>query len=199
MTQNGPMRDSAGLHLTLAAAAASILLLAGCVDAPEEVPVPSATATPSPTATAGEPTPTPTATFEPVTLDCVSLVPADAFATLFRTFTLVPGYAPAAGSVLTEVQDAGGTVCGWTATDGTIVAVGVAALDAGVSLERKNDLVLSSNSVPTYGVEGYFEVASGVGEVQAFQDPYWIVATSTAFAEPGEPAPIIDAVRSRLG
>jgi hypothetical protein len=97
------------------------------------------------------------------------------------------------------VLDAEGTVCGWTATDGTIVSVGIAALDAEVSLPRKNDLVVSSNSVPTYGVEGYFEVVSGVGEVQAFSDPYWIVATSTAFAEPGEPAPIIDAVLARVG
>ena len=53
--------------------------------------------------------------------------------------------------------------------------------------------------MPTYGVEGYFQVVSGVGEVQAFTEPYWIVATSTAFMEPGEVAPIIGAVLERLG
>jgi len=179
MTQNGWMRPGPTLPLTFVVAAASILLLAGCVDASDPAPTPTTSATPTPTATAGEPTPTPTPEPEPVTIDCVGLVPADAFAMLFKEFTLVPGYAPQAGSVLSEVLDAEGTVCGWTATDGTIVAVGIAALDAELSLTRKNDLVVSSNSVPTYGVEGYFEVVSGVGEVQAFSDPYWIVAPST--------------------
>ena len=52
--------------------------------------------------------------------------------------------------------------------------------------------------MPTYGVEAYFQVASGVGEVQAFSGPYWIMAISTAFTEPGEVAPIMTAVLERL-
>ncbi len=192
------MRDSARLTTSLAFVAASIALLAGCVDDPAPVPTPSASATPTPTATAGEPTPTPTPTSEPVSIDCVSLVPADAFAMLFKTFTLVPSYAPAAGSLGAEVLERGGTVCGWTATDGTIVSVGIATLDAATIDAKANDLVVTSHSVPTYGVEGYFQVVSGLGEVQAFTDPYWIVATSTAFMEPGEVTPIMDAVLAAL-
>ena len=198
MAQNGGMRDSARLTLPVAIVAASIALLAGCVDDPAPVPTPSTSTTPSPSATAGEPTPTPTPTSEPVSIDCVSLVPADAFATLFTTFTLVPGYVPAAGSVAAEVAAAGGTVCGWTAADGTTVAVGVAAIDAATIDAKANELVVSSHSVPTYGIEGYFQVSAGVGEVQAFSDPYWIVATSTAFMEPGEVGPIMDAVIAAL-
>ena len=192
------MRPGSKLPLTIAATAASILLLAGCVDTPEPAPQPTTSATPTPTPTAAVPTPTVTPTAEPVDIDCVSLVPADAFDMLFKDFTLVPNYVPPAASVFTEVLNWNGTVCGWTATDGTVVAVGIAALDAETSLAKKNDLVVSSHSVPTYGVEGYFQVTSGVGEAQAFSDPYWILATSTAFAEPGEVAPIMDAVLERL-
>lgn len=193
------MRDSARLHLTIAAAAATILLLAGCVDDASDVPAATTTRSPTPTPTADQPTPTPTPTAEPITIDCVSLVPADAFAMLFKTFTLVPSYQPAAGSLASQVEDAGGTVCGWSATDGTTVAVGVASLDEEALVAKANDLVVSSQSVPTYGIEGYFQVASGVGEVQAFDAPHWIVAASTAFAEPGEAAPIIESVLAALG
>ena len=199
MTQNGWMRPGSRLPLTIAAAAASILLLAGCVDTPEATPKLTTSPSATPTPTAAEPTPTPTPTTEPVDIDCVSLVPADAFEMLFKDFTLVPNYAPPPASVFTEVLNVNGTVCGWTATDGTVVAIGIAALDAETSLAKKNDLVVSSHSVPTYGVEGYFQVSSGVGEAQAFTDPYWILATSTAFAEPGEVAPIMQAVLDRLG
>ena len=57
---------------------------------------------------------------------------------------------------------------------------------------------MNSHSVPTYGVEGYFQVLSGVGEVQAFQDPYWIVSTSVKYAEPGEAQPVIAAVLAAM-
>jgi hypothetical protein len=197
MTQNGWMRP-ASLPLTIAAAAASLLVLAGCVDTPEPAPQPTTSATPTPTPTAGAPTPTATPTAEPLAIDCVSLVPADAFTTLFKTFTLVPDYIPPSGSAFNEVLDRDGTVCGWQATDGTIVAVGIAELDAETLDTKANELVVSSHSVPTYGVEGYFQVVSGVGEVQVFSPPYWILATSTGFAEPGEVAPIMDAVLQRL-
>ena len=199
MTQNGWMPLRPTLALTIATAAASILLLAGCVDTPEAAPQPTTSATPTPTSTATEPTPTATPTAEPLAIDCVSLVPADAFEMLFKTFTLVPNYAPPPASVFTEVLNYNGTVCGWTATDGTVVTVGIAELDAEAIDTKANELVVSSHSVPTYGVEGYFQVTSGVGEAQVFTAPYWIVATSTAFAEPGEVAPIMDAVLSRLG
>ena len=194
------MRPGLKLPLTMAAAAASLLLLAGCVDSPEPAPQPSSSAsvTPTPTPTAGEPAPSATPSTEPLAIDCVSLVPADAFTTLFKTFTLVPSYAPPAGSAFTEVLNRDGTVCGWTATDGTIVAIGIAELDPGTLDTKANELVVSSHSVPTYGVEAYFQVVSGVGEVQAFSGPYWIMAVSTAFMEPGEVAPIMTAVLERL-
>ncbi len=199
MTHNGGMQPGSNRHLTIATAAALILVLSGCVDEPAPVPTPTVSATPTPTETAGGSTPTPTPTTEPLAIDCVSLVPADAFDMLFKDFTLVPNYVPPNASLFTEVLNWNGTVCGWTATDGTVVTVGIAELDAETLDAKANELVVSSHSVPTYGVEGYFQVASGVGEAQAFSDPYWIVATSTAFAEPGEVAPIMAAVLERLG
>jgi hypothetical protein len=131
-------------------------------------------------------------------IDCVSLVPADAFATLFKDFTLVPNYTPPAGSIFTEVLNRQGTVCGWMAADSTVVTVGIAELDAETLDSKANELVVSSHSVPTYGVEGYFQAVGGSGEANAFDGAYWIVATSTAFAEPGEVAPIMAAVIERL-
>ena len=192
------MRPGSKLPLTIAAAAASLLLLAGCVDSPEPAPQPTSSASPTPTPTAGEPTPSATPTAEPLAIDCVSLVPADAFTTLFKTFTLVPNYAPPAGSVFAEVLNRDGTVCGWTASDGTVVTIGIADLGPEGVDTKANELVVSSHSVPTYGVEAYFQVVAGVGEVQAFSGPYWIMATSTAFMEPGEVAPIMTAVLERL-
>ena len=196
------MRPGLKLPLTMAAAAASLLLLAGCVDSPEPAPQPTSSAspspTPTPTPTAGEPAPSATPSAVPLVIDCVSLVPAAAFTTLFKTFTLVPSYAPPSGSVFTEVLDREGTVCGWTADDGTVVAIGIAELDPETLDTKANELVVSSHSVPTYGVEAYFQVAAGVGEVQAFSGPYWIMATSTAFMEPGEVEAIMTAVLERL-
>ncbi len=195
------MRHRSTHVLTIVAAAASLLVLAGCVDSPEPMPTPTRSATPTPQATGAEPTPTPSAppTAAPDAVDCTSLVPADAFALLMKDFTLVPGYTPPEVSVFTELLDLGGTVCGWMADDATTVAVGVAAIDADAALAKKNELVMTSNSVPTYGVEGYFDLVAGMGEANAFSDPYWILATSTAFMEPGEVAPIIAAVLERLG
>ena len=38
-----------------------------------------------------------------------------------------------------------------------------------------------------------------LGEVQAFQDPYWVVSTSVRYAEPGEAQPVIAAVLDAVG
>ncbi len=182
----------------MSVAIVAMMAMAGCVeDTGEPDPVPT-TSTPSPTAS---PTaiPTPTATATPFSADCDELVPPSALTGLFADFSRVGTYLPPAGSVGAAVLEADGTVCGWQNAQNQTLMVAVAQLDAEALLTMKNDLVVNSHSVPTYGVEGYFEVLSGVGEVQAFQDPYWIVSTSVRYAEPGEAQPVIAAVLEALG
>jgi hypothetical protein len=93
-----------------------------------------------------------------------------------------------------------GLACAWVnQTSGELIEVSVANLPAAHLTQLKNDLVTTSNSVPTYEVEGYFKVNGSTGEAQAFSDPYWIVATSTAFFEPGDAQPIVAAAIAALG
>ena len=63
----------------------------------------------------------------------------------------------------------------------------------------KNAAFEDSEMVPTYGEEAYFSVNSGIGEAQVFQGPYWIVAESGAFLEPGDATEIIQSVVAALG
>ena len=60
----------------------------------------------------------------------------------------------------------------------------------------KNEAFASSQMVPTYGDEAYFDASTGTATV--FQGPYWLVITSPAFYEPGEPTGMIEAALSAL-
>jgi hypothetical protein len=64
--------------------------------------------------------------------------------------------------------------------------------------DLKNETSTESNSVPTYGVEGYFAVNGGFGQAQAFTGDYWIVIESRDFAEPGDVTPLMEAVVGAL-
>ena len=53
--------------------------------------------------------------------------------------------------------------------------------------------------VPTYGEEAYFSVGDdGIGVAQVFQGPYWIVAASPVFFEPGDATEIVQSVIDAL-
>jgi hypothetical protein len=189
--------------LILPLSALAILALAGCAPtATSSTDAP--TNTPSATATL-PPTPSPTASAAasdidgiPMTIGCRDLISDQAIYDYNPNFSLKADYAPAAGGLAASVARQNGLACGWVnQTSGELIELAVANLPAAHSTRLKNDLVSSSKSVPTYGVEGYFRVNGGSGEAQAFADPYWIVAVSTGFFEPGDAAPIIaDAVKS---
>jgi hypothetical protein len=177
----------------------STAVLTGCVDEGEAPPPPSPTASAPPTETP-TPTPTPTATATPLSIDCDELVPASVLTgPLFADFHRVGTYVPPSGSAGAQVLEAKGTVCGWQNSKNQTLMVAVAQLDPATLLAMKNHLVTASHSVPTYEVEGYFQVTSGVGEAQAFLDPYWIVTTSVKYAEPGEAQPVVAATLEALG
>jgi hypothetical protein len=175
-------------------------------DAP---PSTSTAAASSSTATDSPDDATPTATAPalvstPVDLDCSTLIDPAALTTLH------PGLAPAPvpeapdgddDGVITpleRVAAADGTLCAWTDAAGDTITLGVAQYDDAGLTSLANDLVATSNWVPTYGVEGYFEVTQGVGRAEFLPLPYDVVLESTAFVEPGSAEPLASQVVAAL-
>lgn len=192
------------LALVVPAAAIALALLAGCVPTadsadPDATSTPTASSTPSATPT---PSSTPTSAVDgiPITISCDQLIPAQAMYDYNPNFSLKSDYSPAAGSLAAEVATQKGLTCAWVnQTSGDLIEVAVANLPDAHLTQLKNELVTTSHSVPTYDVEGYFILNGSKGEAQAFSDPFWIVATSTAFFEPGDAQPIVAAAITALG
>ena len=180
----------------------SVLLLTACV--PTQSTTPGGSATPSASAsTSATPSSTPTASAAPatpVTIGCDSLITGQQLYDINPNFSAKTDYSPAAGSLGAEALDDKGIACAWVnQTSGELIEISVANPGNAVLTAKKNELVTTSNPVPTYEVEGYFIVENGVGTAQAFDDPYWIVATSTLFFEPGDVAKLMATVIGNLG
>lgn len=192
------------LILAVPVFAVAVALLAGC--APDKqvdpggvtaAPSPTSTSTPSPTASA---VPTNPVDGTPITITCSQLISAQAMYDYNSNFGPKPGYTPASGSLAAEVARQKGLTCAWVnQTSGDVIEIAVANLPAAHLTDLKNTLVTTSHSVPTYKVEGYFILNGSTGEAQAFPDPYWIVATSKAFFEPGDAEPLVKAAIAALG
>ncbi|MFF1877745.1 iron ABC transporter ATP-binding protein [Leifsonia sp. NPDC058230] len=204
MVEPSRIRPAAALRagVAIVAVLAGTLALSGCVGGnAATTPTPSATKTADAAATP-TPTPTPTDPPTPVTLTCDQIVTPDQLYAFNPNFGAAPGYAPKDGTLQKQIADWKGAVCGWsnqTSNDLIEIAVGLPPASALEGL--KNAAVTTSQPVPTYGVppevEGYFKPGAA-GEVQIFTGDYWIVATSTAFFEPGDAAPLMENVLSNL-
>ncbi len=199
------MGENSGVHRSLIFLAVAVLavgLLAGCVEtqsAPDAAP--SSTPSDSTTSAVPQPTPLPTSTAVdiPVTVACKGLVTDAALAQLFSDFVVDTSYAPAAGSTAASFVARKGVACGWKNSKGETLEVTVVGMPADELTMHKNDLVTSSNSVPTYAVEGYFRIVNRIGIADAFTDPYWIVTSSTHYLEPGDAAPVVASAIKALG
>jgi hypothetical protein len=165
---------------------------------PSASPTPTASETPEPTDTAA-----PMTVGTPVTIDCNTLVSPDAIYAFNPNYGLSESYTPAAGTEAATIAEAKGLACQWVnQTSGEIVQVAVADLPADKITALKNNYVMNSNSVPTYGVEGYFEAPPAEGDLgtaEAFSGTFWISATSDAFYEPGDAQPIVEAALAGVG
>jgi hypothetical protein len=193
---------------TLAISAAALLLLSGCTG---ESGSPAGTAEPSADATASaEPSADASAAPAveelpdpiPFEIGCDALLTAQQVYDFNPNFGTDPGYEPADGSLAgAVVEENAGTACSWlNQTSGETMEIAVATLPGAVAEQYKNTLVMNSNFVPTYGDEAYFEVdGAGSGAAQVFSGDYYITAVSTAFYEPGDAEPILDAVLANLG
>ena len=192
------MPGTVRLLAPLALGALALALLSGCV--PTATPSASGTASTTPSASASASSaPTPTATPTPVTVGCDTLVSADTIYAYNPNFGLLTSWTPAAGSAAATARSESGIACRWSnQTSGDTVDISVAHLDAASIENLKNDAVSQGTLVPTYGDEAYFGTSGGVGTAVVFQGDYWLVATSVDFAEPGDPADLIDAALGAL-
>jgi hypothetical protein len=177
-------------------AAATLLTLAACVDAPEQPVLPTPTTTP--TATAG-PEPTPTNGALPLEVECAELVDPDTMYSFDPNYALVGSFDPEPGSLAADQVAAGGVACQWVReSGGGTIDLSVAAFTEEQITELKNEAFAESEMVPTYGEEAYFEVEGDVGTAIVFQGRYRLVITSAAFFEPGEPTAIIESALAAL-
>lgn len=188
----------------LAVAGALAVALAACTPAgggaePEEStsPSPSASGSASPT-----PDATPTAdpvVGEPVGIGCDQLVSAEVMYAYNPNFALLPEPTVDEGTDAAVVQEQRGLVCQWqNLTSNELLTVAVAKLPDDALTLQKNRAFGESTMVPTYGVEGYFTVADGVGEADAFDRGYWVSTRSSFYLEPGDAIDIVAAALAAL-
>lgn len=203
--RHAPTRPSVVLR-TLVVTGALALSLSACTGpsptGPDASTTPSAAASTTPEATATA-APTPDLVSTPFTVDCDDLLDAGSLSSYYPALTPVPaddvrGDESRDGEALEVVARADGTTCTWQDADGATITVGVARFDDESLNELANDLVATSNSVPTFGVEGYFDTPGGVGTAEAFSSPAFVVARSTTFLEPGDAEPVVSGVVSAL-
>jgi len=198
------------VFVSLALAAVVATGVTACAAETEATPSQtSSTPTAPPTTATATPTPEPTKTQapitvgSPVTIDCNTLITPDAIYAFNPNYGLSESYTPAAGTEAATIVAAKGLACQWVnQTSGELVQVAVANLPSDKLTALKNNFVMNSNSVPTYGVEGYFTAPVALGEMgvaEAFSGAFWISASSNAFDEPGTAQPIIEAALAGIG
>lgn len=182
----------------------AVLALTGCSG---DITVPGVTAdstssASSPSApSSATPTPTSTPSGTPLTLSCTQIL------SLQNVYDYNPNYGQnptfSVPDQLTPLTKIGGVACGWiNQTSGDTFAVGVAKPDTATAAAAANEAASRLQAVPTYGtgdVEGFFGVEAGVGVAEVFANGYWVVLTSAGFIEPGDAAPLVEAVLANLG
>jgi hypothetical protein len=187
----------------LGAALLALGTLAGCTSNPVAAQ-PTSTA---PTAAVSAPVPTPTtapptqtaADAKPVSIKCHTLVPTAVVRSLDPDLQTVKGWTPPAGSPSARLADLNGTTCDWTTAAGDLLEVSVAKPSVADSTALKNDLVVRSQSVPTYGGEAYFQVVDHVGQADVFRGRTWLLVRSNRFYEPGDAATVVATALDALG
>ncbi|GAA4265073.1 hypothetical protein [Frondihabitans peucedani] len=181
-----------------ALALASVGVLSGCTGTQPGAPTTSAAARPAPSATptGGAGALDATAFSEP----CDQLVPETTIAASYAGMTALTKAAAPAKSDAAVIGAYGGTVCTWKNAAGTTMTLAVGRFSTASLTKLKNSLVVSSNPVPTYRGEGYFDLVGDQGTAEAFTGDYWVVATSAdpTFGEPGGAEPLVDAAIASL-
>jgi hypothetical protein len=187
-------------HLLLLLPATAALLtgvLAGCAPTPADDPTdaPPQTTAPEPSEEPSEPA----AAETPIDVACDELVSADVMYNFNPNFGLLDSWTPEAGTAAAEAVDLSGVACRWqNGTSNETIDLSVAHLSDTDLEALKNEAVGESTMVPTYGEEAYFSVVDGVGTAIVFEGPYWLVAASTSFFEPGDASEIVHSALDAL-
>jgi len=110
-----------------------------------------------------------------------------------------PGYRVRAGSGPARAVELSGTACGWlNQTSTQTYSIGVARFDSANLQRVKSAAATAGGTGRGLGMEGYYRTEAGLGVVEAFTGSYWITAESTAFLEPADAAPLLEAIRRNL-
>lgn len=183
---------------------ASVVLLAGCVPTGDATPTPTATpsesasATPQPTT---EPSAEPTASSEnePVTIACADLVSLDEMYAFDPNYSLLTSFTPAPGSAAAEAVANRGIACRWVQnSSGVTIDFAVAHLNEPALIAKKSEAQTTSDSVSSYGADGFFSVTGSTGTAQIFSDPFWLTAASENFVEPEDAAQLVQDATTSL-
>jgi hypothetical protein len=167
------------------------LLLAGCAPTPKASSSPSASPSATPTETA---TPTPSATpsasataapgapAQAVTVDCTTLVSAQAMYDFNPNFGLQVPFTPASGSAAATAKADRGTACNWVnQTSGDTITITIAKPSA-ADLATIRATAATGTPGSGLGTASYFSAKGQSGRVDVFTGRYWLTATSVYFA-----------------
>lgn len=172
----------------------AVLLVTACAQNPPELP---SSANPTPQESqdvAGGDEPDKTAEpGTPLGIECADLVDADAVYQFNPGLALLGEFDPEAGTLFADAVAAQGLACRWVTESNADVTMDVAAalLSDQQVADRAATARGTGEAVSAYGDEAYFEIAEGMGTVNVFQDRFWLVIASPMFAEPSEPASLI--------
>ena len=195
------MRHSTARTASAVLALAAVAVLAGCSAGAKPTATPHASGAGTPAAVrTPTPTPTPTMPPTPVALGCDQIVTPEQLKAYSQEATLAQGYTPKAGTLEKKIADWQGATCAWQTANGAVIEIAVARPPKDQLENLKNDAITVAQPVPTYGtppIEGYFKPGTS-GQVQIFRGSYWVVAESTAFFEPGDPAPLMQDVLENI-
>lgn len=198
MMQRTPRGDSQsrsralGVFLTVCA----LVALTGCSSSghptPQAASPSTAGSTVSPKASGGA---------TPFSMPCDAVVPQQALENFNPQYA--PQSAPASPTNNLEklVVAWKGTLCVWknTATEETL-RIAIAKPPTAEVTSLKDAAITVARPVPTYGnppLEGYFTPGEP-GQAQIFTGPFWIVAQSTDFAEPGDAQTLLVSLVAQL-
>ncbi|MGT2424761.1 hypothetical protein [Amnibacterium kyonggiense] len=188
----------------VAAALLALAALAGCTSNPVAAKPYTASPTAAPTtpvvATPTTPPPTQVAAdATPVRIKCHALAPDAVVQTVDPAFQTVKGWTPSGDDPSARLAALNGTTCAWSTSAGDLLEVSVAKPSAKDATALKDDLVLRSQSVPTFGGEAYFQVVDHVGQADVFRARTWLFLRSNKFFEPGDASAVVAAALDALG
>jgi hypothetical protein len=174
-----------------AGAAATVLVLTGCLNQTSAPTHTSTAGAPSPSDSASStpstsPTPT-TPPGTPVTIACASVLTPQQVYNYNPNYVAMATFKPGPGTLGATAATASGRVCGSVnETSGVKLEVAVAQ-PAPSQLATLRSAAASGTAVqPGGSATGYFSTSSGAGTLQIFTGAYWVILSSADISSPSD-------------